>query len=363
MGWQKTADGSFIDQAGKVLFFSKDRFVTDICLGRCCFICGAQPGSKPFNDEHVIPEWVLRKFNLFDPVLTLANGTAIKYGKYKIPCCEECNSLMGWQIEERISKVVNAGPDAVQQQIADGKGLEFFVWLGLIFLKAHLKDRDHRLNLDRRMPDGKIGDFYDWETLHHMHCIVRCFVNGAHLEKEVFGSLCAFAAKSDHPDDDFDYGDVYSAQTMLLRIGHVAFVTTFNDACGAINGAMPRLERIDGPLSGIQVREVMVDFAFMNLSLRERPRFYTECDMNKEIITEKAKMPGQFELDELDFSLRGKLLRTAFGESLGQIRFAGRTKQEIECAIDEGRLTVLFDEHGKFINNSFVPPSGTPTAG
>ena len=52
---------------------------------------------------------------------------------------------------------------------------------------------------------------------------------------------------------------------MLLRLGNVVLVTTFNDAGGAINGAMPMLERIEGPLSEIQAREVMVDFAFMNL--------------------------------------------------------------------------------------------------
>jgi hypothetical protein len=363
MAWHKTADGSFVDQAGKVLFFSKDRFVTDICRGRCCFICGAQPGSKPFNDEHVIPDWVLRKFNLFDRELNLANGKAIKYGRYKVPCCEECNSLMGRQIEERISKIVNAGPEAVQRHIAGGDGLEFFVWLGLIFLKTHLKDRDLRMHLDRRKPDDKIGDVYDWETLHHMHCLVRCFVNGAHLEKEVFGSLGGFAAKSEGPGDEFDYGDIFGAQTMLLRMGDVALVTTFNDACGAINGTMPRLNRIEGTLSGIQTREVMVDFAFMNLSLKERPRFYTECDMKNETITEKAVMPDQFELDELDYSLRGKLLRTAFGDSLGQIQFVGRTRQEVERAIDEGQLTVLFDEHGRFIKESFVPqPSSASTA-
>ena len=362
MTWRKTIDGSFIDQTGKVLFFSKDRFVADICLGRCCFICGAQPGSKPFNDEHVIPDWVLRKFNLFDRALTLPSGTTIKYRGYKVPCCEECNLLMGRQIEERISKVVNAGPDAVQRHIAAGDGLEFFVWLGLIFLKTHLKDRDLRVNLDRRMPEEKIGDFYDWQTLHHMHCIVRCFVNGARLEKEVFGSLAVFATKSEGPGHEFDYGDVFGAQTMLLRLGDVALVTTFNDACGALNGSRPRLERIDGPLSGIQVREVMVDFAFMNLSLKERPRFYTECDMKKEIITEKAVMPKQFELDELDYSLRGKLLRMAFGDSLGQIQFVGRTREEAERLIDEGWLTVLFDDHGRFIRNSFVPlPPPGPT--
>ena len=176
MTWRKTPDGSFLDHTGNVLFFSKDRFVNDICLGRCCFICGARPGYRVFNDEHVIPEWILRRFNLFDRTITLPNGETVKYGRFKVPCCQNCNSLMGHRIEERISKVVNSGPEAVQKHIADGNGLEFFVWLGLIFLKVHLKDREFRIHQDLRKPDDKIGDLYDWQALHHMHCLVRCFV-------------------------------------------------------------------------------------------------------------------------------------------------------------------------------------------
>lgn len=49
-------------------------------------------------------------------------------------------------------------------------------------------------------------------------------------------------ALKDRPE--FDYGDIFDAQTMLRRLGNVALVTTFNDACGAINGAMPKLEKI-----------------------------------------------------------------------------------------------------------------------
>ena len=134
-------------------------------------------------------------------------------------------------------------------------------------------------------------------------------------------------------------------------------VTTFNDACGAINGAMPKLEKIEGSLSEIQAREVMVDFAFMNLSLKQRPRFYTECDVGNETITEKAVMPDPFELGELNFSLRGRLLRDSFGESVKQIRVAGKTQQEIEQAIDGGRFSVLVDETGTFIKQSFTPDS------
>jgi hypothetical protein len=357
MAWTKTPDGSFLDSSGKVLFFSKERFVNDICLGRCCFICGAQPGSKVFNDEHVIPEWVLRKYNLFDRTITLPNSTTIKYSRYKVPCCEDCNSLMGRQIEQRISAVVNAGPEAVQHHIAHGNALEFFVWLGLIFLKSHLKDRDFRIERDLRKPDHKIGDLYDWETLHHLHCIVRCFVNGSHLDKEVFGSLGAFAAKSQGSLDEFDYGDLFEAQTMLLRLGDVVLITTFNDACGAINGAMPRLERIGGPLSEIQAREVMVDFAFMNLSLKERPRFHTECDLKNETLAERAVMPAHFELGELDLALRGALLRHALGDRIETMRAVGKSKDEIENSIDGGRFTVLFDDDGKFIEKSMLPLS------
>jgi hypothetical protein len=65
---------------------------------------------------------------------------------------------MGDQIETRISKVLNAGPDAVQKHVVDGNALELFVWMGLIFLKTHLKDRDMRVTPDLRQPDEKISD-------------------------------------------------------------------------------------------------------------------------------------------------------------------------------------------------------------
>ncbi|WP_156527610.1 hypothetical protein [Bradyrhizobium stylosanthis] len=91
----------------------------------------------------------------------------------------------------------------------------------------------------------------------------------------------------------------------------------------------------------------------MNLTLKERPRFYTECDMRNETITEKAAMPDPFELGELNLALRGRLLRDSFGESVKQVRVAGKTLQEIEG----GRFSVLVDETGAFIKQSFTPDS------
>ena len=80
--------------------------------------------------------------------------------------------------------------------------------------------------------------------------------------------------------------------------------------------------------------------------------------MVNETITEKALMPKYFELCELDFALRGRLLRHSFGDRREKrIRVTGKTQQEIEQAIDDGRFTVLFDDNGTFIKQSFTQAS------
>jgi hypothetical protein len=79
-----------ITDDGKILLFGLQDFLDNIAKGDCCFICGANPGSKQFNDEHVIPDWILRKFNLHSKFINLPNGTRFNYGQYKVPCCEYC---------------------------------------------------------------------------------------------------------------------------------------------------------------------------------------------------------------------------------------------------------------------------------
>ena len=88
----KTADGSIKDSDGKVIFFSFDRFMSDIVQGNCCFVCGVGPAEAAFNDEHVLPDWLLRKYRLHDKSVTLPNGTQFRYGGFTVPCCARCNA-------------------------------------------------------------------------------------------------------------------------------------------------------------------------------------------------------------------------------------------------------------------------------
>jgi len=116
--WTREADGSVIDEAtGKIIFFSTERFVNDICLGDCCFICGAKQEEKQFNNEHILPEWLLRRLNLFDRTIVLPNRAEVQYGRYTVPCCAECNSLMGDEIERPLSEAISGGLDALIELI------------------------------------------------------------------------------------------------------------------------------------------------------------------------------------------------------------------------------------------------------
>jgi hypothetical protein len=96
--WRRTKDGSVVDDSGNVICFCLDRFVHDICLGDCCFVCGAKPGGVPVNDEHVIPVWILRRGDLLARSVTLPNGTTVRYDRYTVPCCTSRDTLIMGQV-------------------------------------------------------------------------------------------------------------------------------------------------------------------------------------------------------------------------------------------------------------------------
>jgi hypothetical protein len=352
--WTRTIDGSVIDATGKVILFSPERFVKDICFGDCCFICGSTPAQKPFNNEHIIPEWVLRRYDLFHKVIRLPNDVNIRYDRYTVPCCAECNAMMGRLIEEPISEVIQGGINAINAFIKRGHGLVMFVWMGLMFLKTHLKDRALRFHLDARRNDQKIADGYEWEHLFHVHSICRCFYTECSVEPEAIGSFLVIPVKSKAPADPFDFADLYLAQTMILRLDDIGLAVVFNDSCGAMSYFRRKVHKITGPVSELQLREIMVELAFLNLHLRERPQFHSEFDLVNETCRIIAARP-ELGLVALDRRVRGALLYNAFRDVLPDVPLIGRTEQEKWEELKAGNLTFLFDDDGKFIDETWKP--------
>jgi hypothetical protein len=273
-------DGSIIDDLGRVVFYSADRFVREIVDEDRCFICGRQRTSTVFNDEHVIPDWLLRRHSLHDKRIVIPGESDLLYGRYKIPCCQDCNSLMARRYEEPIAERFAEGYGAVTEMLKQNP-LTVFGWMNLLFLKVHLKDRALILNRDRRVTSPRISDLYDWPEIHHIHCVARMVYTNAALAVDALGSIFVFPAKTDLPAGDFDYADYYPGRAILLRSRGVAIFCVLNDSCGALNLLMSDLERITGPLGAAQCRELLAHFAYANILIKDRPQFYTTIELRR----------------------------------------------------------------------------------
>jgi hypothetical protein len=349
-----TDDGTAVRDDGSIIWFSIERFIRDIIEGGCCFICGRNRDQVAFNDEHIIPDWILRRAGLHDREITLPNGTSHRYAQYKVPCCEPCNSMMGRAFEVPLSALFAKGYDAVAQLMRSKEGIgKIFIWLAFIYLKTHLKDLSLRMHRDQRMPEGKIADVYDWENLHHIHCVARSYLAGVDIDPEVIGSVLLLPAKDGPDGEQFDYGDNYHARTLLLRIGDIALFSVLNDARAVLQFrtdpeqaalGYPLLTAITHALSPIQVREMMAELAYTNLRIEDRPKFLTVVDPTTEQAVIHAETPEGYHLGAGDREFYGGLIYYFCRARIESI--AEPERSEIRERVQAGRFSFLWTEDG-----------------
>ena len=110
-------DGTVIDETRKILLFSGERFISDIVEGDCCFICGISPNDVEFNREHILPDWILSRYKLYDKQIHLPNEVGFNYGRYTVPCCKPCNSRMSEVFERPISHLHSQGFNAISEHV------------------------------------------------------------------------------------------------------------------------------------------------------------------------------------------------------------------------------------------------------
>jgi hypothetical protein len=347
-------DGSVFDQDRKLIYQSSERFRRDVGEGQVCFICSANPHDKSFNDEHVIPDWVLRECGLHDKTIVLANQKGYPYGRYKIPCCEECNSELGKRVEVPISELFKGGYEHFTDSIVKDTPWQVFHWICLIFLKTHLKDRHLPFHLDRRQGEGPIATAYDWSLLHHISCIARSHYTKASIHNFVMGSLWILPAKSGPGFGEFDFADLYGAQTVLIRVHDIAIIAVLNDACGCHSLQPEFIQKIEGRLAPIQLRELMVRIAHLNMLIKERPVFHSTFNDGEYKIG--VDTPKAVELEEGTGEQLGKLMFRACDEFIDSAVIPGNamTHEQMRNHIRAGELTFLVDSDGKFIDHQLA---------
>jgi hypothetical protein len=304
-----------------------------------------------FNDEHVIPDWILKRYGLHSQEIGFnVNQAGQLYGRFRVPCCKNCNGLMADTFETPISRLVSAGHPAVLEHLKSNGPMIFFQWLTLIFFKVHYRDKTLRLHLDTRKGTEMVGDLIDWIELHHIHCVARVFYTGAHLDVTALGSFRLLQARQPDFIGPFDYADLTEAQTMLLRLGDMAFLAVLNDSFAAWNVISDSLTNITAAPSGVQLREVMVRMAWINLRLEERPAFSSDFRAADESLTIRAQHGEDIALREPDLNEFGALMYSTFRDvidTMPQLNTA-ETRQHIQS----GRWTFLFRPDGAFESKS-----------
>jgi hypothetical protein len=340
LGYRVTEDGSFERiSTGDVTFFSLNRFIKDITKGNCCFLCGASPDSKPFNEEHVVPKWILSDFNLFEEQVVLPNGKSTKYKSYTIRCCKECNSLLGDTYENPISRIVRGGYNSVIGHIQSGSMPLIYCWLALIFIKKHLKDLELPVEKDTR--NGNTN---------YIHTLARAAFTKPKIGRSVFGSFLVLKADTktyDHIQERYDYVGSSLGRTLMLRLNDVCFFASFHD-CGAALSNMLRCEIVKphlGPLSPVQSRELHAHFTYNNLILTPRPTYYSGFVKSRYSIFSKVPtLRPIFNYDEnLLKHLNYSIIKPLLPDDVSTLK---SLEEDVHC-------TFLYNEDETFNTNSF----------
>lgn len=342
-------DGSIVDNTDKIIFVSFDRFRDKVCEGEACLICAKT--KTDLTKEHIVPDWILRRFDLHDKAMHLPNGSTIKYRRYVVPCCEDCNKLLGNKVEELVSAAFEAGIEGVRSLLERGGGPILFSWLCLLFFKIHFKDKSLLLNQDRRVGTGSIADEhdYDWGEIHHLYCLARMPFTDVRVAPEALGSLGVFSMKSGNLDrEGFDLLDLTFAKTLGIRIGEVGLIGVFGDG-GAVLYKLNQifLQRLRGQLTFPQFRELVAHFGCCRLHLKNPPEFATFSDdgSSRPLIACPGRDPSP-EFFETDASLLGRILEYSLYETMKDAVDLPNFRERLIKA----DISFLFHEDGSFLN-------------
>ena len=190
-----------------------------------CFVCGTDLTESNTTLEHVIPKWVQRRYDLANEMLTLLNGTDIRYHQLTVPCCKGCNGTHLAQLERKVQSAVDQGFEALQA-LPEGFLYQWLVkiYLGLLYKELFLSS-------DRANPDeGSIVDPNRLENLRFLWFWLRQSFNKRNAMRAP-GSVWIFRCliPPPHIDGPFDLQDDLIADTITIRLGQVGIIADLLD--------------------------------------------------------------------------------------------------------------------------------------
>jgi hypothetical protein len=234
-------------------------------IGRnICFLCLRGLDRTNRTEEHVIPRWLQKRFNLYGQEMNLLNATRIPYRKLTVPCCKECNEVALQPIEQKVKRALEKGVDGFRAL----DNITLFYWLGKILYGIIYKELF--LSFERSDEHGRTIILQaDLKRFEYPLFFLQATRKKVHFQRFVPGSFCIF--KCQVPENQnlrWDFVDFPQGMFIGMRMDDVGLIGVIGD-----NGAHMVFEDdykdiIDFPLHPLQFREVCAKFAYSS-TLRE----------------------------------------------------------------------------------------------
>ncbi|WP_426028000.1 hypothetical protein [Brevundimonas sp. TWP2-3-4b2] len=197
-------------------------------------------GEPVSNDEHIIPKWMQRRYNLANQTYHLPNGSKIAYRNAKVPVAEEHNSKFS-EIEGRISDG--------SASLKDIYLWAFQIHIGLIY-------KDSALKVDIKNPGAEtfwnVDDFD--EEIQIFRQLYSAWRGGLNIEPKPFGSVFVLDAVT--PEDDFDFIHDLRSGHLFFQLGHqIVFVSLWDQCDGMISNIPDVIEGYRAFVSSLPLEE------------------------------------------------------------------------------------------------------------
>jgi len=202
-----------------------NKILDNVYSENSCFFCGRELTPNNNSEEHVIPKWIQKKFNLWNEKMVLLNGTSIPYKSLKVPCCKECNGEFLSSVEKQVAAAIRSGVDAVRNLNKE----VLFIWLGKMFLGLHYKELS--LPIDRTNPQSEMISSPEILERMKLHRLFLQSVRGEVVCNDfVPYSILVFECKApDNPRGGWDFVDNWFGPFISVRIGNIGIISVLQD--------------------------------------------------------------------------------------------------------------------------------------
>ena len=236
--------------------------------GKMCFLCRS---TENLTSEHIFPEWLLRRYDLWKERLPLANGRMSTFERLKLRACLECNrDHLGKQLEDKMSAATAEGYEAVKAL----SERTIFLWVAKIYLALRFKELTMQVNPGKDSrgiwhPQQVERDFAPYMMLRAVRGTVE-------ILDPVPYSVLVIDLHEDDPSlpDNFSHYDNIAQKTFAIQIGFIGLVVVFDDLGISDRFYNGYLDRAKGrKLTFHQYMELYIGAAYGRKRLLEDPYY------------------------------------------------------------------------------------------